>query len=200
MIVLAAVLAGLSVWLVFPDPGARLRRLGASPGAAGAAWQRIRALLRKAVPRAPDPAVGAQLPGTLDLLAACLAAGAPMRAAVETVLAVSEEETREVLSGVAGQLRLGISESDAWRTLAEDHWWGQVGLDVARSARSGTSLVGVLRAHAEDMRRQAAADRTKQARAVGVRSVLPLMVCFLPAFVLVGVVPIIAGLIGSFLG
>ena len=40
----------------------------------------------------------------------------------------------------------------------------------------------------------------KEARKVGVRSVVPLMACFLPAFILVGVVPIVAGLLRDFFG
>ena len=35
---------------------------------------------------------------------------------------------------------------------------------------------------------------------MGVRTVLPLMVCFLPAFMLVGVVPIVAGVVMGMLG
>jgi len=35
-----------------------------------------------------------------------------------------------------------------------------------------------------------------RARRVGVRSVLPLMTCFLPSFLLLGVVPIIGGVVG----
>lgn len=146
----------------------------------------------------PDPAVGEQLPGTLDLLAACLEAGAPMRTAVDTVARVSPPATAEVLAQVAGRMRIGRTESEAWAELVEDHWWGQVARDVGRSARSGTSLVEGLRIHAEDHRRRVATDRQKRARAVGVRSVVPLMACFLPAFVLVGVVPVIAGLLGDF--
>lgn len=148
----------------------------------------------------PDPAVGEQLPGVLDLLAACLEAGAPMWTAVDTVARVSPPATADLLVRVATRMRIGRTESEAWADLAEDHWWGQVAKDVARSARSGTSLVAGLRRHAEDQRRRVAADRQKRARAVGVRSVVPLMACFLPAFVLVGVVPVIAGLLGDFFG
>ncbi|WP_461107259.1 type II secretion system F family protein [Tessaracoccus terricola] len=151
--------------------------------------------------RAPatDPALSRQQAGTLELLAACLEAGAPMRRAVDTVAAVSEEPTAGLLERVSGQLRLGRTEADAWAVLARDEVWGAVARDVARSSRSGTALADGLLVHAEDQRRRLEAEQTRTARSVGVRSVLPLMVCFLPAFVLVGVVPIIAGLLGNFL-
>lgn len=176
-----------------PGPGGVLLAVGAGVaviGGLGWLWP---------APR-PDPAIGQQLPGTLELLASCLEAGAPMSRAVETVAVVSEEPTAGLLERVAGQLRLGRAEADAWATLAQDPSWATVARDVARSARSGTSLVEGLQIHAEDQRRRAEAEQTKAARSVGVRSVLPLMVCFLPAFILVGVVPIIAGLLGNFLG
>jgi hypothetical protein len=35
---------------------------------------------------------------------------------------------------------------------------------------------------------------------VGVKSVQPLALCFLPAFVLIGVVPLVASLLGTFTG
>lgn len=148
----------------------------------------------------PDRAVARQLPGTLELLAACLAAGASMRTAVETVGGVSAPASAAVLERVAGQLRIGRSDADAWLALAEDPAWGAVARSVARSARSGTSLVEALLVHAEDQRRRTEAAQTRVARSAGVRSVLPLMVCFLPAFVLVGVVPTVAGLLSNFLG
>lgn len=149
---------------------------------------------------APDPLVGRQQPATLELLSACLEAGAPMRRAVDTVAEVCEEPTAGLLGRVSGQLRLGRTEAEAWSVVADDALWGAVARDVARSARSGTSLTQGLLVHAEDQRRRLEAEQTKAARSVGVRSVLPLMVCFLPAFVLVGVVPMIAGLLGNFLG
>ena len=46
---------------------------------------------------------------------------------------------------------------------------------------------------AEDLRRAARADVETRARAVGVKAAVPLGVCLLPAFVLVGVVPLVAG-------
>lgn len=148
----------------------------------------------------PDRAVARQLPGTLELLAACLEAGASMRTAVETVGGISAPASAGVLERVAGQLRIGRSDADAWLGLAEDPAWGAVARSIARSARSGTSLVEVLLVHAEDQRRRTEAAQGRAARSAGVRSVLPLMVCFLPAFVLVGVVPTVAGLLRNFLG
>ena len=60
------------------------------------------------------------------------------------------------------------------------------------------AVAEVLEVHAAEARALRRARREMAARTVGVRSVLPLVCCFLPAFILVGVVPIIAATLGSF--
>lgn len=140
-----------------------------------------------------------ELGDTVELLAVCLSAGSPMRHALEVVGGVSGPATAALLARVSGQLAMGLSEQQAWQDLAKDGVWGQVSRDIARSAASGTSLVEVLHVHAEEARLMVEERAQERARTAGVRSVVPLMVCFLPAFVLVGVVPIIAGLLESFI-
>lgn len=146
----------------------------------------------------PDTTSG-EFANTVELLAVCLEAGSPMRHALEVVADVGGTGTAPVMERVSGQLAMGVAEPQAWLELAEDDTWGPVARDIARSARSGTSLVEVLRVHADEARLQAQEHALQRARATGVRSVVPLMACFLPAFVLVGVLPIIAGLLGGLL-
>jgi hypothetical protein len=52
--------------------------------------------------------------------------------------------------------------------------------------------VTTLRHHAVQARARREAALQVVARSVGVRSVLPLMTCFIPAFLLLGVVPTVA--------
>lgn len=141
-----------------------------------------------------------QLPGALEFLAVALDAGQPMVRAVEAVAAVSRAPTGTVLAEVAARLALGQTPQDAWAQLRGDPVWGRVAADVARAERSGTALADLLRIHADDARRERDDEALKAARKVGVKSVIPLMLCFLPAFILVGVVPIIAGLLKGFFG
>uniref|UniRef100_A0A942YEW7 Type II secretion system F family protein n=1 Tax=Neobacillus citreus TaxID=2833578 RepID=A0A942YEW7_9BACI len=68
-------------------------------------------------------------------------------------------------------------------------------LSLARAA--GVPAAALLRAAAEDVRDDAAADGLAAAERLGVRLVLPLGVCVLPAFVLVGVVPVVVGVLSS---
>lgn len=140
-----------------------------------------------------------ELADTVELLAVCLSAGSPTRHALEVVAGVQGIATSTVLLKVVGVLAMGVPEQQAWLELVEDEVWGPVAGDVARSARSGTSLVEVLHVHADEARLVAQEKALQRARTAGVRSVIPLMVCFLPAFVLVGVLPIIAGLLDGLL-
>lgn len=140
-----------------------------------------------------------ELADTVELLAVSLSAGAPMRTALEVVGGVQGAATAAVLSKVSGLLTMGVPEQLAWQELTDDQTWGPVARDVARSARSGTSLVEVLHVHADEARLVSQEGALKKARTAGVRSVVPLVACFLPAFVLVGLVPIIAGLLGELL-
>ncbi|PZE58684.1 hypothetical protein DEJ04_08655 [Curtobacterium sp. MCLR17_044] len=71
-------------------------------------------------------------------------------------------------------------------------------LDLAR--RAGVPAAGLLRRAAEDVRDEAAADGLVAAERLAVRLVLPLGVCILPAFVLVGVVPVVVGVLSSTVG
>lgn len=139
----------------------------------------------------------AELPEVLELLAAALEAGAPLRSAVQQVARCAPEAARFGLEQVSARVGIGFSDSEAWAPLADDPQWAPVAQDLARSADTGAGAARALRRHAEDARARRRDAMVERARAVGVRSVLPLMACFLPAFLLVGVVPIVAGLVAQ---
>jgi tight adherence protein B len=68
---------------------------------------------------------------------------------------------------------------------------------LALAQRAGVPAASLLRAAAEDVRDDAAAAGLAAAERLAVRLVLPLGVCVLPAFVLVGVVPVVFGVLSS---
>lgn len=150
----------------------------------------------------------------MDLLALALAGGAPGIVAVEAV-AEACDETAEARSGggvagawgssstrsdgvgalsrVAAAMRWGVDERSAWA--AAPPVWRPVASAFELSARCGAAPSGLLRQAAKDLR-AAEGERlaTASARA-GVRVVLPLGLCFLPAFVLLTIVPMVLGLV-----
>ncbi len=143
----------------------------------------------------------AELPQACDLLAVCLESGLPLRLAASEVARVLDDPLGAALAEVSTTVALGADEAGTWAELADtEPALGALGREVARTVGSGVALAATLRALGADARRQAVAVAQVRARRVGVRSVLPLMTCFLPAFLLLGVVPIIGGVVGHLFG
>jgi pilus assembly protein TadC len=114
---------------------------------------------------------------------------------------VLEEPLATALTEVSTRVALGADEAGAWSELASSEpAIAALGREVARAVGSGVALAGTLRALGAEARRQVVAAAQVRARRVGVASVLPLMTCFLPSFLLLGVVPIIGGVVGHLFG
>ncbi|WP_152361176.1 type II secretion system F family protein [Microlunatus speluncae] len=133
-----------------------------------------------------------ELPQALSLLGAAVGAGLPLRTATRHVAAGQSGPVADDLGRVLAEIELGRPEGEAWRDLRQDPVWAPIAVDLARSVESGTRLAEGLSRHAELARRRRQASIEVVARGVGVRSVLPLMACFVPAFILIGIVPTIA--------
>jgi tight adherence protein B len=68
-------------------------------------------------------------------------------------------------------------------------------IDFAR--RAGVPVAGLLRAEAREARRDAQAAVRMKIAALGTRLLVPLGLCVLPAFVALGVAPLLLAMIGS---
>jgi hypothetical protein len=136
-----------------------------------------------------------QVPEALELMAACLGAGMPVRAACRAIVGAFDGPVAEDLGRVLALVDLGASDTDAWSQLHDHPQLGPAASDLARSIDSGTLLVQGLRQHAAAARAARRGLLLVRARSVGVRSVLPLMICFLPSFMLLGVVPTVVSAI-----
>jgi pilus assembly protein TadC len=129
------------------------------------------------------------VPQALELMAAGLGAGLPARTACTAVVRTFDGPVADDLGQVLALLQLGVADVAAWRTLHDHPQLGLAAADLARSVESGTSMVEGLRHHAAAARETRRNELQVRARAVGVRSVLPLMMCFIPSFMLLGIVP-----------
>jgi pilus assembly protein TadC len=166
--------------------------------ATGAGWS----LRRVRGPDADGAALAAaatrELPVACDLLAVCLGAGVPIAAALAAVGQAVADPLRTELLRVAAMHRLGADPVHAWA--GAPPVLAPLGRTVARAGRSGSSVGAALRALAADLR---AAQRAQEEAAVhraGVWVLAPLGACFLPAFVCLGVVPLVLGLAAGVLG
>ena len=141
----------------------------------------------------------AELPLTLDLLGVCLRAGMPLVAALETVADALPGPFSDDLRVVAGLQRLGAAPAVAWAELTSDADLAPVSRAVARSAESGSRLAAAFDRLAADRRSALASAGLARARSAGVVAMAPLGLCFLPAFVCLGIVPIVLSLFGEVL-
>lgn len=142
----------------------------------------------------------AELPFALDLMVACLRAGQPVSGAVQAAADAMGGPLGERLAWVNGQLRLGARPEVAWSALEADRPLAALARGMTRAALSGAPVADVLSRLADDARREAHAASIAAARRVGVQAVAPLGLCFLPAFVFLGIIPVVAGLAGQVFG
>jgi Flp pilus assembly protein TadB len=139
-------------------------------------------------------------PQALELIAVGLAAGMPVRVAGRAVADAYDSAVGEELGRVLSLVDLGMADAEAWRTLRDHPQLGPAAQDLARSAESGTMVIEALRRHAAAAREARRTSLVIRARSVGVRSVLPLMTCFIPSFLLLGVVPTVVSALAAALG
>jgi pilus assembly protein TadC len=136
----------------------------------------------------------AELPLTLDLLSVCLQSGMPLVTALETVASALPGPFSDDLRIVAGLQRLGAGPTAAWAELATDRDLAPVARAVGRSAESGSRLAASFDRLAAERRAALAATGLARTRTAGVMAMAPLGLCFLPAFVCLGIAPIVLSL------
>lgn len=153
-----------------------------------------------AASRAPRSSRVDDLAFDLDLVAVCLQAGLPVERALDHTVRASGD--RSGLGHLARAARWGVDDMrlDGARDGGEDDGTPDLASVVAVmrfSGRTGVALAPLLQAHADELRRSEHRRRQIAAARLGVMLVLPLGVCVLPAFVLLGVVPVLLTLIGD---
>lgn len=188
---LSAGLAGL-IWL----PGAM--GAAAAVGLASITWLLLGRAESPEVRRARE-AARAELPHLVSLLATVLRAGGSPETGLGVVTSALPGPGTDRLTGLTHRLSLGADPSAVWALLAQDPVLAPLGRSLARAHESGASVADAVERLAGDLGRRNRADAEDRARAVGVRAAVPLGLCLLPSFLLIGVVPVIGGLMSSVL-
>lgn len=131
------------------------------------------------------------LPLAVDLLAACIASGSPPAQCLDVVgQAVSGPAGRR-LEQVAARLRLGADPGSVWASLAQDEALAPLARTMVRAIETGAPVAHGLNRLVDDQRLARRWDAERRARAVGVKAAAPMGLCFLPAFIAIGIVPTI---------
>ncbi|MGV9452163.1 type II secretion system F family protein [Streptomyces sp. NPDC003635] len=141
-----------------------------------------------------------QLPLAADLLAACVAAGAGPVIAAQAVGEALGGPVGEALARGAAEVRLGGEPGEAWRKLAALPGAGDLARLLERADVSGLPAAGPAARLAADARATWARSATARARRAAVMVSAPVGLCFLPAFIAVGVLPVVIGLADGVLG
>ncbi len=132
----------------------------------------------------------------LDLLDVAISTGASLPRVLSAVgSAVGGRQGAELVRGGTALL-LGASWQSAWAGATVTDVVGA----LEASWSTGTAPGPALRARADQLRRDRRTRSRTAAGALGVQLVLPLGLCFLPAFVLLGLVPMLLSLAGDLFG
>jgi Flp pilus assembly protein TadB len=132
-----------------------------------------------------------------DLLATCLESGLPVPTAVDAAARRLDGEVAVVLRRIAGALQLGSAADEAWAAAVDVPELATFGRAARRSAETGAALARVARAEATRLRSGLTDAAEARAERAAVLIAAPLGLCFLPAFLALGIAPVVIGLAGE---
>lgn len=143
-------------------------------------------------------------PDALDLLVVCAEAGLGLKSAIQRVadeIVVSHEDLARELATVNAEMRAGMENIDALKNLVERTGLSEIkGLVVmlSQSMRFGTSVAETLRIYSEEFREKRMQLAEEQAAKLSIKLLFPLVFCFIPTFLIIGVGPVVIGAMRAF--
>lgn len=190
--VVAVVAGGAAVTITGPGPVGLL--------VAAAVVVAVERWLRRAGPRPEDQErrVRTDLPVAADLLAVCLAGGSTVVGAVAAVGGAVGGPLGAVLVDVAARLRWGTAPRTAWIDVPDAAL--ALARVVVRAGESGSAVVPALQRLAADSRIAERAETAAAVQRAAVWVLAPLGLCFLPAFLCLGVAPLVLGIAADVFG
>jgi hypothetical protein len=142
-------------------------------------------------------APAADLAAAWELVAVGLRAGLPVAVAVSAAAGPLGGAAGAALRRVGGLLELGADAAHAWRTVERDPALCAFARAAGRSAATGAALAEVARAEADRLRSALVDSAQERAQRAAVLITGPLGLCFLPAFLALGIAPVVVGLAGE---
>jgi Flp pilus assembly protein TadB len=189
-LVVGAAAAGSLGWAVAGPIGAVVLA-GAAAGAGRLAQRRTSAS------GAPDVEPPTDLAAAWELLAVCLEAGLPVALAVTAAAESLHGAVGVRLRRVSGLLELGADAAGAWRSAEDLPAVAAFARAAGRSAATGAALATAARAECSRIRAELADAAQAGAQRAAVLITGPLGLCFLPAFLVLGIAPVVVGLAGE---
>lgn len=171
--------------------------VAAALGAGAFAWRVLgQAESRASVRRGEQ--LQRELPLAVHLLGACLGAGAPLNEALGQVAAAVTGPVAAELAPIHHRLQLGADPLQVWSQVGKHPQLADLGRVLTRALESGASVKAAIDQLADELFEDAAMVAQQRARKVEVLTAAPLGVCFLPAFIVLAIVPLVAGVFAGF--
>ena len=135
---------------------------------------------------------------SLEIIRLGISSGMTISDALQYAQKYSPSAAAEVLDQVLNQFRIGFPLSRGLEEVAvANPGWRSISDTLIASLHSGSPVTDQLTDVEFVIQSSIDTEKLKRIKSVAVKSVLPLGLCFLPAFILLAVIPIIAGLIGG---
>lgn len=132
----------------------------------------------------------------LELIAAMLDSGAGLGRALELIAAGASPRLAAALRPVVAALAIGVEWDTAWRSSAAPVAQAlELKEALGFAALTGAPSSSILYTQAARIRRENFRAAERKAAALGVRLVIPLGLCSLPAFICLGVLPVLLGML-----
>lgn len=166
----------------------------AGPEETPAKQGKLQLLLSKVSPQnspATDPLV---IAGDIELFVACVRAGLSVQQATSAVSIVADEPTATYWKQVNSLLALGVEPERAWVHMRQLPGLQELARLVTMSEHSGAAIASGCQRLVETLRADATSNAIAKAERAGVFISLPLAMRFLPAFIVLGLVPVVISL------
>jgi Flp pilus assembly protein TadB len=150
-----------------------------------------------AVARRRRSAAERELPSWVQLMVAALESGRDVTGAMTLVCEAMPGPAARLLGDVPARLALGVPPEVAWAPVLGQPELAPLARAMVRAHRSGSSVTREVARLGDDLERRAQLRVEERARSVGVKAAVPLGLCLLPSFLLIGVVPLVVGLLRS---
>jgi Flp pilus assembly protein TadB len=135
---------------------------------------------------------------TLEIIRLGISSGMTISDALQYAQKHSPRAASQEIEQVLNQFRMGFPLSRGLEEVATANpRWRSISDTLIASLHSGSPITEQLADVEFVLQSSIDTEKLKRIKSVAVKSVLPLGACFLPAFILLAVIPIIAGLIGG---
>ena len=143
-------------------------------------------------------ASGSEILQALGIIRLGISSGMTISDALQYAQKHSSQAASQELEQVSNQFRMGFPLFRGLEEMASiNPGWRSISDALITSLHSGSPIASQLTDVEFVLQSSIDTEKLKRIKSVAVKSVLPLGLCFLPAFILLAVIPIVASLIGG---